>query len=119
MLLRLIRKAEEHEKEERAQDKRPAVHLEAENTIGVILPNRCWDLIHRGVVFVRPCPASPGINTQLCFFHDENRPERNGSKYFGGRNGHQTDVPVTIEIGRRHELSKSTVALVEQVNVHD
>jgi len=47
MLPRLIRKAEERKKDERAQDKRPAVHLEGENTIGVILPSGCWDPVHR------------------------------------------------------------------------
>ena len=119
MLPRLIRKTEERKKKERAQDKRPAVHLEGENTIGVILPNGRWDLVHHGVVFVRVGPASPRTDTQLRGFHDPNRSQRNGPQHFGGRNDHQTDVTVTSEMGRRHQLSESTVALVEEVNVHD
>jgi hypothetical protein len=119
MSTRLIRQAEEREKEERAQDKRPAEHLESENTIGVILPNGCWDLVHHGVVCVRVGPAFPRIDTQLRIFHDDKRSQRNGSKYFGGRNDHQTDVPATTETGRRHYLPEPTFARVEQVNVHD
>ena len=119
MLLRLIRKAEEREKEERAQDKRPAVHLKGENSIGVILPNGCRELVHRGVVFVRVGPAPPRTDTQLYSFHDPDRSQRDGSKYFGGRNYHQADVPVTSEMGRRYQLPESTVAFVEKVNVHD
>jgi hypothetical protein len=102
MSTRLIRKAEECEKEERAQDKRPAVHLEEENSIGFIPPNGFWDLVHRGIVFVRVGPASPRFDTHLGTFHDDKRSQRDGSKYFGGRDDHQTDVPVTTDTGTRH-----------------
>ncbi len=102
MLLRLVRKAKEREKEERAQDKRPAVHLEEQTTVGVIPPNGCRDLVHRRVVFVRVGPASPRTDTQLYSFRDQDRSQRDGPEYFGGRNDHQTDVPVASEMGRRH-----------------
>ena len=84
----LFRKAEEREKDERAQDKRPPVHLEDENIIGVVLPNRCWDLVNHGVVFVHVSPASPRINTQLRLFHDIERCQRNGPKYLAAGNNH-------------------------------
>ena len=120
MSTRLIGKAEEREKEKRAQDERPAVHLEEKNSIGLILPNGCWDLVHRGVVFVRVSPASPRINTQLGFFHDINRSQRNGPKYLSAGNSHQANVPATSDTrGGRHYLPESNFARVEQVNVHD
>ena len=99
MLPRLVRKAEERKKEERAQDKRPTEHLENENRIGVILPNGCRGLVHRRVVIVRVGPTSPRIDTQLGRFHDVNRCQRDGPKHFGGRNDHQTDVPAAAETG--------------------
>ena len=119
MLPRLIRKAEEREKQERAHHKRPAIHLEEENSEGVVLPNGCWDLVHHGVVFVREGPASPTTDAKDCGFHYPNRSQRNGPKYKGHRNDHQTDVPVTSETGRRHRLPQSTVVLAKEGNVHD
>ncbi len=95
---RLIRKPEKREKDECAKDERPAVHLEVENSSGVILPNRTWELVHRGVVVVRVSPASPMIDTHFRISHDIKRSQWNGPEYLGGGNGHQTDVSVTREI---------------------
>lgn len=68
---------------------------------------------------MRVGPASPRADTRLCTFHDPNYSQRNSPEYFGGRDDHQSDVSVTGEMGRRHQLPESTVALVEEVNVHD
>ncbi len=103
MSKRLIRKAKECEKGERAQDKRPAEHLEGQNAIGVILPSGSWDLVDHGVVLVRECPASPRVDTQFRIVYDVKRSQRNGPKYLHGGNGHQTEVPATTEArGRRY-----------------
>ncbi len=117
---RLTRKAEECEKGKCVQDNRPAEQLEVKNAIGVILPNRSWDPDDLGIVSVRGGPTSPRIDTKLRTVRDVDYCQRNGLKYPGGRNQHQTDVPATSETrGRQHQLPELTFVLVEYVTVRD
>jgi hypothetical protein len=102
-LARLIRKAEEREKEKRASNKRPTEYLEAIFRIWVIPPNEACDLDNRGIVAVRVCPAYPRSDTLLHIGHDKIRPQRNGPEYLDGADGHQAEVPATTETrGSRH-----------------
>jgi hypothetical protein len=58
------------------------------NTIEVTLPNGCWDLLHRGVVFVRVGPASPTCNTKLRIAHNVESSQRKGPEYLHRGIGH-------------------------------
>lgn len=116
-LARLVRKAEEPEKEKRAYDKRPAVYLEAVSYRWVVLPNKACDLDDRGIVAVRVGPAYPRPDTRLRSGHDEIRSQRNGPEYLDGADGHQADVSPTAETrGSLHQLAKLTLAIVERVS---
>jgi len=62
-------------------------------------------------------PADPRRDTSLRIVHDVIRPQRNGREYLGGRNGHQADVPATVETRvRRGYLPELTMTLEERVN---
>ena len=103
-LARLVRKAEEREKEKRAHDKRPAVYFEAVSHHWVVLPNEACDLGDRGIVAVRVRPAYPRLDTRLRGGHNKIRSQRNGPNYLDGADGHQAEVPPTAEAtrGSRH-----------------
>ena len=119
MLARLIRKAEEPEKDKRARDKRPAEHLEADSHLWVFLPNDAWDLVDRVIVAVRVGPAFPRCNAHLRRADDDIRPQKNGPENLGGGKSHQAEVSSTTEtMGRRHYLPELTFALVKRVNGH-
>jgi hypothetical protein len=119
MLARLIRTAEEREKDERARDQRPAEHLEPDRHNWVILPNEACELVDRGIVAVRVGPAIRS-DTQLRSLHDVICPQRNGPEYLDGGNGYQAEVPAAAgTMGRRHYLLELTSALVERINGYD
>ena len=118
-LARLIRETEECEKDKGTRDQRPAEHLEATIQIIVIPPDEACDLGDRGIVAVRVGPAFPRSDTRLRTDDDDIRPQRNGPEYFGGRKGHQPEVPATAETLRRHHLPGLTLALIERANGRD
>jgi len=99
MLARLSSKAEQREKKKRAEDKRPAKHLEVDSHLGVILPSKARDLYDLGIVPVHVGPALPRYDTRLRVFHNVICPQRNGPQNLGNRNSHQAEVPATIGTG--------------------
>jgi hypothetical protein len=65
MSARLIPKTEECKKDKRARDQQPAVHLETDSILSVILPNNAWNLENLGIVVVYGGPASPRSNALI------------------------------------------------------
>lgn len=121
MSARLIPKAEECKKDKRARDQQPAVHLETDSTLSVILPNDAWNLKNLGIVVVYGGPASPRSNTPIASgtVHENECSQRNGPKYLEEGQGHQAEVPATTEALRAHCLPELLLALVEQVDGRD
>ena len=96
MVARLDGESEKREKDECARDERPAVQLESQNRIRVVLPIESRDLHDTGIVAVRVGPAFPGYDARLDVGHQEIYRQRNGPKYFDGGKGHQAEVAPEI-----------------------
>jgi hypothetical protein len=84
MFARLTSKAEQREKDKRACNKRPAIHLQSKGYRRVIPPKEACDLSDLGTVAMHASPALPGYDTHLRTGHDVIRPYRNGPEYLGG-----------------------------------